>query len=179
MTAEKALSNIVSILENRINVYNEIQLPVIAAIRSTAAKFNGKVLNRRFTAAVTKALESNENHITVGFDVKWDGSTEYDIIKVSYRHNDKYNEFCIYPDRIQIKNYTNDAGRLVAEKLITTCNKYKGVIEANILEDQKAIERAAEFVARVEAVKNEIEAINKDFPLSLRARVGGNYDFRN
>ena len=179
MTANNALSSIVSTLENRINTYNEIQLPAVEAIRATAAKFNGKVLNRRFTAAVTKALESNENRITVNFPADWDGSTKYDIIQVSYRYNDKYDEFRLYPDRMQIKDYTDEAGRLVAEKLIKTCDKYKAVIEENINTDKEGIARAAEFVARVEGIKEQIKDIDKDFPLCLRARVGGNFDFRH
>lgn len=106
MTPEKALNNIVSTLENRINTYNKVQLPALEAIKATAAKFDGKAFNRRFTAAVTKALESNSTRITVDFSTTWDNKTEYDIIRISYRNADgSYECFKLYPDRAKIKDY--------------------------------------------------------------------------
>lgn len=65
-----------------------------------------------------------------------------------------------------------------AERLAATCDRYEAATLDNIANDENAINRAPEFVTRVEAVQAEIEAINKDFPLSLRARFTGNVDFR-
>lgn len=176
-TTNNTLSNIVSSLENRINTYKEVQIPTIKAIAATAAKFNGKVLNRRFTAAVTKALESNANRVRVDFNTNWDNTTDYDIIKVNYCQNGTYGEFRIYPDRMQVKDYTDEDGRLVAEKLIYTCNKLLAVIAENIETDEKSIKQAAEFVTRVESIQTAIKQIDKDFPLALRAKVHGSYEF--
>lgn len=172
------VNNIVATLTDRNNIRKEIELPVIAAIREQAAKFDGKVFNRRFTAAVTKALQANPNRVNVGFRVKWDGTTEYDIINVHYNHNGNYGEFSIYPDRTNVQDYTDNDGRLIAERLVATCARYEAATLDNIASDENAINRTPEFVARVEAVQAEIEAINKDFPLSLRARFTGNVDFR-
>lgn len=172
------VNNIVATLNERNEIRRNIELPALAAISKTATKFDGKVFNRRFTAAVTKTLESNANRITVAFRQKYDGTTEYDIIRVHYCYNGKYSEFAIYPDRIEIKDYTDGAGRLVAEKLIETCKRHISATLDNITNDENAIKRTPEFVARVEAVRAEIESINKDFPLSLRARFTGNIDFR-
>lgn len=172
------VNNIVAILTDRNNIRKEIELPVIAAIREQAAKFNGKVFNRRFTAAVTKALQDNPNRVNVGFRVKWDSTTEYDIINVHYRHNGNYGEFSIYPDRAKVHDHTDNDGRLVAERLVATCDRYESATRDNIANDEIAIDRAPEFVARVEALQVEVEAIIKDFPLSLRARFVGNIDFR-
>lgn len=105
------VNNIVATLNERNEIRRNIELPALAAISKTATKFDGKVFNRRFTAAVTKTLESNANRITVAFRQKYDGTTEYDIIRVHYCYNGKYSEFAIYPDRIEIKDYTDDAGR--------------------------------------------------------------------
>lgn len=172
------VNNIVATLTNRNNIRKEIELPVIAAIREQAAKFNGKVFNRRFTAAVTKSLQDNPNRINVNFRTKWNGEAEYDIINVHYNHNGNYGEFSIYPDRTNVHDYTDNDGRLVAEQLVATCDRYETATLDNIAADEIAIERTPEFVARVEALQAEVEAINKDFPLSLRARFTGNIDFR-
>lgn len=171
------VNNIVATLNECNEIRRNIELPALAAISKTATKFDGKVFNRRFTAAVTKTLESNANRITVAFRQKYDGTTEYDIIRVHYCYNGKYSEFAIYPDRIEIKDYTDGAGRLVAEKLIETCKRHISATLDNITNNENAIKRTPEFVARVEAVRAEIESINKDFPLSLRARFTGNIDF--
>lgn len=178
MKTNNNVTNIVETLVNRINICKEVELPVVAAIWEQAGKFNGKVLNRRFTAAVTKSLQDNPNRIKVDFRTKWDGSTEYDIIEAGYCHNGKYNTFTIYPDRTTICDYTDEACRLVSDKLTATCDRYQSLILDNIAADEDAILKAPEFVARIEAIQAEIEAVNKEFPLSLRAHFSGNVTFR-
>lgn len=172
------VDKITASLNERVDIYESIQLPVVDAIRTAAESFSGKVFNRRFTAAVTKALESNPNRIKVGFATNWDNSTDYEIFAVHYNYNGKCGEFRIYPDRTTVKNHTDEAGRLDPAKLLATCDKEKAAILVNIESDKAAINKAADFVARVEAVRSEIEAINKEFPLALRARISGNLEFR-
>lgn len=178
MKTNNNVTNIVETLVNRINIRKEIELPVIAAIREQAGKFNGKAFNRRFTAAVTKSLQDNPNSISVEFRKNWDSTTEYDIIEARYSYDGKYNTFTIYPDRKTVCDYTDENCRLVADKLISTCDRYKSIILDNIAADESAILKAPEFVARVEAIQAEIKAVNKEFPLSLMAYFSGNVTFR-
>lgn len=177
MKTNNNVTNIVEKLVNRVNIYKEVELPVIAAIREQAGKFNGKVLNRRFTAAVTKSLQDNTNRIAVDFMKKWDGTTYYDIIEARYSYGGIYKTFTIYPDRKTVYDYTDEACRLVSDKLTATCDRYQSLILDNIAADEEAMRIAPEFVARIQAIQAEIEAVYKEFPLSLSAHFSGNVKF--
>lgn len=173
--------DIQNILKIDVQFYKDCK-SCIPAIIDVCKKFDGKVLNKRFTDATREATTgkfsiNNRMYVAVDFVTEFGDKC---LSIEAYANNELfYGFFYKYVnDKDWDAFFTKSPGgkdRLIAESVIKEIEKNDTVLSQNIIEIGKSIPKIKEYVDTYNAMIDNIEKYVKAMPYDVRGHIGKSY----
>ena len=173
----RKLNSILGKISTRQEEINAVLFPILSAVEETARKFGGKVLNRRFTTAITEALSGNGHHITAGFAEEWNGKPRYSTMQFHYRSSQgDYRTFYLYASNEVHRSYSNESGRIEADRVLWTVSNERDCLQNELTTLASASEEAERFIKKFSAIEEEMQ--NLRLTPGLGKFIYGSYEIR-
>lgn len=172
--------NIQNSLKTDVQFYKDCHscTPVIIDV---CKKFDGKVLNKRFTDAMKEATTgkfsiNNRMYVTVDFSTRFGDKC---LSIEAYANNDLFHDFFYqYANDDWYTFITKSPGgkdRLLAESVIKEIEKKDAALLQNIVDIEKSIPKIEEYVDTYNAMIDNIEKYVKAIPHDVRDHIGKSY----
>lgn len=174
-----------------LNIQNSLKIDVqfykdchscIPAIIDVCKKFDGKVLNKRFTDAMREATTGkfsirNRMYVTVDFATRF-GDKCFDM-QACASNELFYTFFYKYVnDKDWDTFFTKSPGgkdRLIAESVIKEIEKSDAALLQNIIDIEKSIPKIEKYVDTYNAMIDNIEKYVKAMPYDVRSNIKRSY----
>lgn len=172
--------NIQNALKTDVQFYKDCHscIPVIIDV---CKKFDGKVLNKRFTDVMREATTgkfsiNNRMYVTVDFATRFGDKC---LSIEAYANNDLFYDFFYeYVNDNWDTFFTKKTGgkdRLIAESVIKEIEKKDTALLQNIADIEKSIPKIEEYVDTYNAMIDNIEKYVKAMPHDVRDHINKSY----
>lgn len=146
--------------------------------KTFADRFDGKVINKRFTNALNEASNQVFGNNEVVFGLKADGynyTRKQNIVELVFSITDTrynagyidYNKFIIFEIDKSSDSYINADGRLNKDIFIEAIDKQISNAKESIRNYQKCIDNFDNYLDRVKQLNKEIDDLKKDIPYPM------------